>query len=279
MPADRPDLLARAAARGADALILDLEDSVPGPGKDGARRLLARWLASLGDSGEPACELWVRVNVATAAADISATVTPPVTGVVVPKAEPALLADIDELLTGQERATGVAPGLVRVLPIIETARGLLSAAAVAAAPRVVRLGLGEADLAADLRLPGPGGAEFLPLRLQVVVASAAAGAGAPAGPTSTDFRDLAALRDSTRALLALGFRARTAIHPAQIPVINAVFTPSAAEVARAGRLVEAFESAERGGSGVTVGDDGTMIDAAVVRSAREVLARAAREAP
>lgn len=282
VPADRPDLLAGAARRGADALILDLEDSIPPSGKDGARRLLARWLADLGESGEPAeagCELWVRVNPATAAADIGATLMPLVTGVVVPKAEPELLADIDELLTGHERAIGAAAGRFGVLATIETARGLLSAAAVAAAPRVARLGLGEADLAADLRLTAPGRAELLPLRLQVVVASAAAAIGAPAGPVRTDFRDLGTLRDSTRELHALGFGARTAIHPAQVPVINAVFTPSAAEVARAGRLVETFEAAERGGSGVITGEDGTMIDAAVVRSAREVLARAALHRP
>jgi len=274
VPANRPDRLARATARGADALILDLEDSVPAAEKGVARHLLADWLAAPGGpAGGQECELWVRVNTATAAADISATVTPLVTGVVLPKAEPALLADVDELLASRERAIGVAAGRFRVLPIIETARGLLAAADVAAAPRVVRLGLGEADLAADLGLLDPGPGEFLPIRLQVVTAAAATAAAAPAGPTSTDFRDLAGLRDSTRALLALGFRARTAIHPAQVPVINAVFTPSEDEITRARRLVDAIEAAERDGSGVTIADDGRMIDAAVVRSAREVLAR------
>lgn len=275
VPANRPDRLARATGRGADALILDLEDSVPAAEKDSARHLLANWLAAPGEpAGGQDCELWVRVNAATAAADITATVTPLVTGVVLPKAAPALLADVHELLAGHERAIGAAAGRFRVLPIIETARGLLSAADLAAAPRVVRLGLGEADLAADLGLLDPGPAELLPIRLQVVIASAAASAAAPAGPTSTDFRDLAGLGGSTRALLGLGFRARTAIHPAQVPVINEVFTPSPAEIARARRLVDAIEAAERDGSGVTIADDGRMIDAAVVRSAREVLARA-----
>jgi len=271
VPADREDRLARAADRGADALILDLEDSVPGPAKEGARRLLAGWLRA---SGDPGCELWVRINGAAAETDITAAVTPLVTGVVVPKAEPALLARVDELLASREREIGVRAGRIRVLPVIETARGLLSVAAVAAAPRVARLGLGEADLGADLGLASPGPRELLPIRLQVVIASAAAATWAPVGPTSTDFRDLAGLEDSTRALLALGFRARTAIHPAQVPVINSVFTPSETEIARARSLVEALAAAERSGSGVAIGDDGTMIDAAVARSAQEVLARA-----
>jgi citrate lyase subunit beta/citryl-CoA lyase len=277
VPADREDRLARAAARGADALILDLEDSVPAAGKDQARRLLAGWLAGQREVG---CELWVRINPRTAAEDITATAGPLVTGVVVPKAEPALLAEVSGLLADAERALGAAPGRLGVLPIVETARGLQSVADVAASPRVVRLGLGEADLAADLGVAlGPDRAELLPVRLQVVVAAAAAGIGAPVGPTSTDFRDLDGLRASTRALLALGFRARSAIHPAQLPVINAVFTPSAAEIARAGQLVAAYEAAERAGAGVFTGEDGTMVDVAVIRSAREILARATLAGP
>lgn len=277
VPADRQDRLARAAARGGDALILDLEDAVPVAGKDQARELLAGWLARQRD---PGCQLWVRINPATVAADIAATVTPAVAGVVVPKADPALLTEIGGLLAARERAEGVAAGRFGLLPIIETARGLQAATAVAQAPRVVRLGLGEADLAADLGLQlSRERAELLPLRMEVVVASAAAGITAPVAPTSTDFRDLAALRDSTRALLALGFRARTAIHPAQLPVINEVFTPSAAEIARASRLVAAFEAAERGGAGVFTDEDGAMVDVAVVRAAREVLARAGLASP
>ena len=83
---------------------------------------------------------------------------------------------------------------------------------------------------------------------------------------------------SSRALLRLGFRARTAIHPAQIPVINEVFTPAPDEVARARALVAAFDEAVRGGAGVLTGPDGRMVDVAVVRTAREVLARAERAA-
>lgn len=201
------------------------------------------------------------------------------TGVVVPKAAPELLAQVSQLLTAQEQALGMAEGQFMVLAMIETARALLSLPEIASAPRVTRLGIGEADLAADLGLqPGSGQEELIPLRLQVVTASAALGLAAPAGPTSLDFRDLAGLRESTQALLRIGFRARTAIHPAQIAVINEVFTPSPAETARARRLVAAFEASLRGGAGVTTDEDGRMVDVAVVRAAREVLARAGQAA-
>lgn len=274
VPADRPDRMARATSRGADALILDLEDSVPPAGKPEARRLLAGWLA--GQAG-PSCELWVRINPGDPEADITAVAGSAVTGLVVPKADPGLLAGLDRLLSAREHALGLPAGRIRLLPMVETAGGLLSLPAIAAAPRVTRLGIGEADLAADLGIqPGPGQPEFMPLRLQIVVASAARGIAAPAGPVSLDFRDLGALAESTRALLRLGFRARTAIHPAQVPVINEVFTPAPDEVERARALVAAFEQAVRGGAGVLTDPDGAMVDVAVVRGAREILARAQR---
>lgn len=272
VPGDQPGRLQRAAQRGADALIIDLEDSVAPSAKDDARTHAGRWITAASRSSGP---VWVRVNPAQAAADIAATVWPGVAGVVVPKAEPALLAQVGELLGQREPEIGLLAGSLAMLPLIETAAGLLAAPAIAAAGRVARLGIGEADLAAELNLrPGPGCEEMMPLRLQIVLASAAAGIAAPVAPVATNFRDLSALRESTHAALRLGFRARTAIHPAQLPVINEVFTPSAAEVSQARQIVAAFEAAERDGSGVITGGESEMVDVAVIRSAREVLARA-----
>lgn len=275
VPADRPGMLAGAAGRGADALIVDLEDAVAAGRKESARRTLAEWLA-----GQPElqCELWLRINPGAAGQDITSAVAAQMTGVVIPKAEPQALAEVHAALSASERAAGMTVGHTQTLPLIESARGLLAAAEIATTPRVARLGFGEADLAADLGMaPGSRGEEFTALRVQVVVASAAAGIGAPVGPAATDYGDLAALRDSTQALLRLGFRARTAIHPAQVSTINSVFTPSAAEVAQASRLVAAFDEAVRRGDGVITDERGRMVDVAVIRSARETLARAARE--
>lgn len=273
VPGDQPGRLAKAPGRGADALIADLEDSVAPAAKATARTVVRDWLAGQGRTPVP---VWLRLNSGQADLDIAETVSGRLAGVVVPKAEPALLASIDGMLAERERALGLPAGAIGVLALIETAAGLLSAAAVAAAPRVVRLGIGEADLAAELGLAADLAAgEMASLRLRVVLACAAAGIAAPVAPMSADFRDLAALGDSTRALARLGFRARTAIHPAQLPVINEVFTPSAAEVARARQLVAAFDQSERAGIGVTVDDSGRMADTATIRSARDILARAA----
>jgi len=268
VPAGRPEQLEKARGRGADALIVDLEDGVAVPDKDRARTDAAAWLSR---QVPGTAQLWCRLNAETLADDIHAVALPALLGVVVPKAEPESLAVVDSLLTQAEQKIGLPLGDLRVLPLIESARGLLLALDVARSPRVVRLGLGEADLAAELGMrPGPDRAEMAPLRLQVVVASAAAGIGRPVAPTSTDFRDLDAFRISGQALLRLGFRGRTAIHPAQLPVIHEVFTPSEDEILAAEDLLARFAAA---GGGVITDAAGKMVDLAVVRSAREVLER------
>jgi citrate lyase subunit beta / citryl-CoA lyase len=272
VPGDSGRRLDRALARGADALILDLEDAVAATAKADARVLVGRWIS---EHEAATAELWVRLNHGSLALDIEGIAGVNLTGVVVPKAEPAVLAETDELLTFQERRTGLPSRSIAVLALIETARGLMSAADLASAPRVVRLGIGEVDLAADLRVElTDAGEEMTPLRLQVVVASAAAGIGAPVAPVARDYRDLGALRRSTHALRGLGFRARTAIHPAQVTVINEVFTPTTEEIQAARRLVDSFAAAERAGKGVLTDGRGQMVDAAVVRAARETLRRA-----
>lgn len=256
VPADQPDKLAGAAGRGADALIVDLEDAVALSGKEAARAAAASYL----DTGTA----WVRINADTAVEDLAAVASRPgLAGVVVPKAEAPLLYAVDQLLASR-------PGLP-VLAILETARGLRTLDAVATAPRVTRLALGEADLAGELHLrPGPNREELWPIRSDVVVASAAAGLLPPVGPVHTAIRDREGLHTTTELMLRQGFRARTAITPAQLPTINAVFTPTEEEIRTARETVALLSP----GTGVAVTADGRMVDRAVLRSAREILARA-----
>lgn len=271
VPGDQDERLAKALERGADALILDLEDAVAPSNKPLARELVSAWIAQhAGAAGA----IWVRITAERFPEDIAA-ISGPIAGVMVPNAELPLLARVDEALSVRERDLGLAEGSLGVIPLIETARGLLGAVDLASHRRTVRLAIGRADLAGELGLgidhEGP---EFRPILLQLVIASSAAGIAAPVAPTSTDFRDLDALRASTEQLLRLGYRGRTAVHPAQLAVINDVFTPSADEVERALRLVAAFDEAERNGFGVTTDENGRMVDVAVVRSARDTLQRA-----
>lgn len=266
VPGDAPEKVAKIGRWGADAVIIDLEDAVAPANKERARHETAAALAS----GVDAPEVWVRVNSGSLDTDIAAVAGPGLTGIVVPKAEPPRLTEADAALTAAEKRLGRPAGTFPVLALVETSAGVLDVRAVAQSPRVVRLSLGEADLIGELGLrPGPERSELTSIRLQIVLASAAAGLAPPVGPVETDLSPDADLVKSTKALLALGFRARTAIHPRQVAAINAVFTPTTEEIRAARRVVNAL-----GTDGVVVGDNNRMIDAAVVRSAREVLARA-----
>lgn len=286
VPGDRPDRLAKAAAGamsagGADALIADLEDGVAASAKDAARAAVAGFLLDLSDrsgAGERPRppEVLVRVNNdGRLGDDLSAVVAAGGSAVYLPKADAASLRAVDLLLADLE---GDRRGSTAVVALVESARGVLDAEELAAHPRVRNLAIGEADLTAELGIdPSPDGRELWPVRSALVVASAAAGIDAPTGPVSTDFSDLDALRESTTALRRAGFGARSAIHPAQLPVINDVFTPTEEEVAAARRLVELFEASVARGDGACVDDRGRMVDEAVVRSARRVLGRAGRD--
>ncbi len=320
VPGDAADKLARALDRGADELIVDLEDAVPAAGKDAARAAVAAWLLGLDKldhrvarlpvveegarppvveegarppvveegarppvveegARPPVVEegalapvskppaIYVRINPgALGATDVRAIASATsLTGIVVAKTETvAELEELDRLLTELGSSA-------RVVPLLESASAILGAPELAAAPRVERLQVGEADLRADLGVtPGPDELELLHVRSAVVVASAAAGISPPIGPVSTEFRDLDAFRASTEALARLGFVGRACIHPAQVAVANEVFTPTAEQVAEAQDLLARFEAA---GSGIALDARGRMIDEAVARQARLVLAR------
>jgi len=258
VPGTRPDRFDKAAQSGADAIILDLEDAVPPSAKAEARTIVAAWLKDrVGD----APEIWVRLNGgALLEDDASALVEVGVQRLSLPKASLDELVRLDIFLEG----TAVA-----VSALVETAAGILDARIIAEGPRVTRLAIGEADLSSELGIDASEDArELAPMRAQVVLASAAAAIEPPIGSVSTDFQDLDAFRTSTEALKRMGFGARAAIHPAQVTVINEVFTPSDVEIEAARKLLAAFDAA---GGGVTLDENGRMVDEAVVRAARRTL--------
>lgn len=271
VPADRPAMLAKAASRGADALIVDLEDAVAPNAKNSARRELTRWLDAVGMPGSGP-EIWVRINEADPAghpveADLAAAIHPAVTGVIQAKCESAdALSRLSDAIAIRELAAGVAEETTAVAALVESARGFAALPALAAVSRVTRLQLGEVDLAASLGMhPGIDESELLPLRVQLVVVAAAAGLDPPVGPVYTRLGDTDGLRRSTEALRRLGFAGRAAVHPAQVPVINEVFTP---DEAAAAEFAAAAADAARRGQAVWVAPDGSMVDRAVLRSRR-----------
>lgn len=278
VPGDAPEKLAKAVSRGADALIVDLEDAVPVAGKSAAREAVCGWLAgrpAAGRAGEP--EIWVRINAgALGLVDAEAVTGPALTGLCVAKTDhPDDLHAVSEVLAAAEREHRLVHRSVALVPLIESGAGLLAAAGIARVPRVARLQLGEADLAADLGMtPGPEEVELLWARSQVVAAGAAAGIGPPVAPVRVDFRDLDALERSTRALARLGFVGRACIHPAQLPVVNAVFTPDPEEVADARQMLVRYEASLASGVAVFLDEKGRMVDEAIVRTARRIVGMA-----
>lgn len=275
VPGDNTKMLSKAFERRADALIADLEDAVAPSQKTAARKIIASWMASL--ESTPG-EVWVRVNnTDDLEGDIRGVFNPLLTGLMIPKIEsPGEIERISALLDKLEEEAGQKAGQVRLLPIIETTAALLAVEFLARGPRVHQLMIGELDLGAELGVDPTDSLAFLPLRMQVVVASAAAGVNPPLGPVSPDFADLQSLRTETEVLARQGFGSRPAIHPAQVPIFNEVFTPSPDAAGRAQRQIDLYDAALAEGKGAVTDENGHMVDEAVVRVARRTLERARR---
>jgi len=274
VPATGEKFVAKAHTRGADVVILDLEDSIPPPEKQAARDALPRAAATVGQAG---AEVAVRINrpLELAVPDIAAAVMPAVGTLMLPKAMgPEHIRLLSEVVAAREAAQGMAPGHTRFVAVVETPDALPLLGAIASAdPRVVAIGVGAEDLATELgALPG---ADMLYHFGMMVVAAARAAGIQPMGSVGpfADFSDLDAYRASLKRSRALGFACQACIHPAQVPVINEEYGPSPAEVDRARRLIAAFDVALAEGKGA-VAFEGAMIDLPVVERARRLMARA-----
>jgi citrate lyase subunit beta / citryl-CoA lyase len=269
VPGHRPERIRKALETGADAVVIDLEDAVPPDRKDQAREN-ALTVAVERPAQATGPRLWVRVNDIRSpwsGADLDALAGSGVDGIRVPRSEdPAAVRRVAE-------RTGLPLQL-----LLETAAGVARAAELAAAhPLVAGLGLGEADLAADLRV---GSAEGLTwARGWVVVAARSAGLPSPVQSVWTDVADLDGLRASTAHGRATGFVGRSVVHPRQIPVVHEVFTPTAAEVAAARAVLSTAAQARRRGEVAVLDADGRFVDPAVVDRARVVLDLAGEDDP
>lgn len=273
VPTTAERFVAKAHLRGADVIILDLEDSIPPAEKVAARAALAGAAARVGQAGADIC---VRINrpLELAVPDVAAAVMPAVTALMLPKVMgPEHVRLLAEVAAAREAALGLAPGHTRLIGIVETPQALPALAAIAAAdPRMAALGLGAEDLATELE--GSPGADLL-YHYGMMVVAAARGAGIlPLGSVGAfaDFSDLDGYRQSLRRSRRLGFACTACIHPLHVPIINEEYGVAEAEADRARRLVAAFEAALARGEGA-VAFEGAMIDLPVVERARRLLAR------
>jgi citrate lyase subunit beta/citryl-CoA lyase len=270
VPGDNPSFLAKAADRGADALILDLEDGVAKQNKVEARNLTAAAVPELSAKG---ADVLVRINdsLRLAVRDLEAVSVRGLRAVVVPKAESAdHLARLSRVILELEVERELPPGGIAIIAQIESLQGLLAMDAIAATERVIGLALGTEDLCADA------GMAPLPHTLQgpaqqLAFAASRQGCVAYGFPASiAEYSDSELLQDAIVRAREMGFRGALAIHPSQVPILNEHFLPTKAEIEFALRVESAFGDLAKNDSGA-IAVDGRMVDRPVALRAMQTL--------
>ncbi len=272
VPANVPRFIDGAHKRGADAIIVDLEDSVPIAERPAARRDLIATAENVARGG---ADVIVRINRPwrQTMLDLEAAVHPRVTALAVTKADSAdHVRLVSEVVSELEAERGMAVGTIKFEVLVETADAWFRMPEIAKAdPRIVALTLGGEDFALSVGMLPTAEGLFMP-KQQLCIAARAAGV-LPLGfiGTVADYKDLDAFRQTVRRSRRLGFRGAAVIHPAQIPILNEEFAPAADEVASARKIVAAYDEATKAGRG-SISVDGKMVDVPVVLRAQEVLA-------
>lgn len=259
--------------RGADAVILDLEDSVLAKDKERARTLVAAAAETVARSG---ADVLVRINRPwrLGLRDLEAVVGLGVSALMLPKTEDAQhVRMVAEVLDDIEAERGLPTGHTRLVPVIESASAFFQAEQIAAAhPRIVAITLGSEDFSLSVGMAPDAEGLFYP-KQHVAIAARAAGI-LPMGfiGSVADFSDLESFRAIVQRARRLGFTGATVIHPSQVDILNTEFRPSPQELAHARKVVDAFEQAVLDGRGA-VEVDGRMVDPPVVERALHTLAR------
>jgi citrate lyase subunit beta/citryl-CoA lyase len=277
VPGDSEKKLAKVTACGADVVIVDLEDAVAPQAKERARSLARDWLAGRAAG----LQAWVRINALDTPLwrdDLDAVMPGAPAGIMVPKAAgPGPLQMLAAELHDREQRHGLAPGTTSLLPLVsETPRAALGIRDYLATPvpRLAGLTWGAEDLSSAIGAGRKRDADgrwtdaFRMVRAEVLLAAHACGIAA-VDTLFADFRDLAGLERVASESRADGFAGMLAIHPDQVPVINAAFMPSEAEIAEARRIVEAFSAAPGAGA---LQLEGRMLDQPHLEQARRLLA-------
>jgi len=291
VPASRPPMVEKAAASGADAVCIDLEDAVALDEKPASRANVVRALQELDFGGKLRAFRVNGLDTPFAYRDIVEVVEAAgdrLDVVMLPKANgPSDVIFVDMLLTQIEASCGFEPGRISIEAQIESAKGFLWAREIAqSSPRLRALIFGPGDYSATMQMPVANigeldehdqiypGHRWHAVMHTVVAAARANGLLAIDGPYA-GYKDTSGLEQACRIARVMGFDGKQCIHPTQIPVVNRMFAPTAEEVSRAKAVVEAYDAAVRSGRGA-VGHDGKMIDMASIRMARSVLKKVER---
>lgn len=272
IPGNNPAMLQNSDVFESDAVIYDLEDAVSVTEKDAARELVSQFLKS---TSQPPMEIVVRINGLDTEyynGDLESVVSDKIDSVMLPKANVEYLLELDRLLTGQERKKGMKKR-INVIPIVELASSVLQIDEIVKCPRVNGVLLGAEDLSGDIEvMRTKKGNEILYPRMKLAYACAAYKIDAIDTPF-TDTNDNAGLEEDCRFAANLGFNAKAAIHPNQIPIINSVFVPAQKSIEWALRVQEAARQASLKGLGV-FSLDGKMVDKPVILRAENIIKKA-----
>ena len=273
VPGNRENMLERAKSFKADVIMVDLEDSVPPGEKVTARDIAKDWVPTLRREGH---RVMVRVNsldTGLTRSELENLVSPSLYGISLGKVESKWnILDVDRMLRAIEPLAGVEPGLIKIVAWAETASALVDARDIAASSsRVIALAFGAEDFTNDMGIErSDAGDEVQVPRSLVPVAARAANVASLDSPFVA-FKDPDALRADAQRARQMGYTGKHAIHPAQLDIINEVFSPAPDEVAYARRIIEAWDKAQAEGRG-SLAMDGRMVDVPVVKRAQNLLA-------
>lgn len=274
-PGNHPRRVEKCLTLSTDAVILDLEDAVAQNEKESTRSVVVQAL-----SQPRRCQAYVRVNALSTPwsyGDIEAVVVPGLDGIVLPKVESAAdLLTAEWMISALERARGLTPGAIDLMPIIETAKGYVALESIVrSGTRVKRVAFGAGDFTLDAGIRWTADeTELASYRSQIVVHSRAAGLEPPIDTVWVDLRNMTGFERCVQHVKGLGFQGKMCIHPDQIPVVNQAFRPSPEELTRAQKMVSAFEEAVKQGL-ASIQLEGQFIDYPIAYAAQRVLDREA----
>jgi citrate lyase subunit beta/citryl-CoA lyase len=271
VPGNRIDRIEKAIASSADGVIIDLEDAVALSQKEAVRDQVGTFLKTASRKN-----LFVRVNAIETSffnEDIEKVAEAAICGIVIPKTEkPEALQEADRKLADLERKKSIPQRQIHLVPMIETALGLSRAREIGAStPRVLAIAFGAGDLTLDLGAKqSKTGEELLFARSSLVLSCRLAGVTPIDAPYMIDVKDVEGLKTEAQRSRQLGFRGKFCIHPSQVEPVNEIFSPTQEEIARAKKIVEAFELAKEKGEGA-ISLEGEFVDPPIYNRARHLL--------